>query len=200
MPSDSIRRTTSVGLWHDSAESNSNNVFGSIEIWPGLWDDSAEAQAIAGEIQRFLVNPAQSSLTLTAPPIPWTRELKNPIGWDFLPFILLIGAVMALLQQGRCEFNRSTEELDVKYFGPRTKAEKFSLKVVEFVAIEEFNSAGHIAYRVVLVTRMGDRYPLDHFFSPGLASKKAIAETIREFLDLPPVQVLPNQSKILLKS
>ncbi|WP_277774228.1 hypothetical protein [Thermoleptolyngbya sichuanensis] len=43
--------------------------------------------------------------------------------------------------------------------------------------------------RIVFVMQSGDRLPLMRTYSAGIPGKQAVAEAIREFLELPPVEM-----------
>lgn len=149
----------------------------------GLWQNVSDrrARAIADDIQRFLVNPAQSSLTVVTPH-PWMMTAVIPA--------MVIGAIALLLRQApRFEFDRATGRAQF-WQTDQPWAMELWLKEIQAVAIEYWQDEDtNEGYRVVLVTQKGDRHPLTQTFSSGLESKRAAAESIRSFLGLPPLEM-----------
>jgi hypothetical protein len=174
----------------------------------GLWKNPDEARAIADKIQRFLTNPAQSSLRDIHPPISW---MQRDIGYLqrallryllFNPWEILIVASLLLLslREGYCEFDRLTGKLSFRtLFGKATKT--VSLSDIESIAIEEFqwtSSSEGLLYRIVVLTKTGKRLPIElAFVDSNLSIRQETAKTIQDFLNLPPVQIIAPGSNSL---
>lgn len=137
-------------------------------------------QQMAEEVQRFLANPARSSLAIQ------TRS-----GWGFMWGSLgLMGVAIALLRRKphRFEFDRLMGKMQGFAANDRLKQE-LSLREIQSVVIEQHKDEDMTGYRVVLLTQTGDRHPLNQIYSSNLESKQEAAEAIRAFLRLPPVEI-----------
>ncbi|WP_448604444.1 hypothetical protein [Thermoleptolyngbya sp.] len=188
LPRDSVRSITAIGLGVGSDPRH--------EMQLGLWGDRARAQAAADEIQRFMLNPARSSLSIVSEPIFWMDEIEQFAGLELFPILYMAswGLLFIRAQQSQCEFDRSTGELRLKFWGLRSGNKTLALADIEQVAIGEVYLENSTAYKVFVVMKNGDRHPLEPCFSSELASVQAAAETVRAFLNLPPVQVLSRKS------
>jgi hypothetical protein len=187
----------------------------SLEMQIGFWRDFYEAEAIANEIQRFLGNPAQPSLRVISPSISWMQaynERLRSIAFGLQPaFIVLfsmIGLAFMSLRQRYYKFDRLTGQLSYQSMFAWQKEKTLPLAEIKSVAIEEstapsadgasgtFSNRCDIDwyYRIVILTKTGERLPIESFAGLNLEQRQEMAEAIREFLALPPVQSLPRIS------
>ncbi|WOB42020.1 hypothetical protein HNI00_01695 [Thermoleptolyngbya oregonensis NK1-22] len=142
--------------------------------------DEARAQQMAEAVQRFLANPARSSVTI-----------QTLSGWGFLWVPLgLTSLAIALLRRKphRFEFNRLMGKMQALGANGRLKQELW-LREIQSVVIEQCTGEDLTGYSVVLLTQQGDRHPLTETYSSNLESKQEAAEAIRAFLGLPPVEI-----------
>ncbi|QKD81331.1 hypothetical protein HPC62_03315 [Thermoleptolyngbya sichuanensis A183] len=63
------------------------------------------------------------------------------------------------------------------------------MREIQSIVIEQSTLEGQAVARIVFVMQSGDRLPLIHTYSAGVPGKQAVAEAIREFLELPPVEM-----------
>lgn len=181
-----------------------------IEMRVGLWKNPDEARAIADKIQRFLTNPAQSSLRDIHPPISWMERDIEYLQRAFLSLCYLFYPVWGILmgpstlllslRQGYCKFDRLTGKLSFRpLFGKATKT--VPLSDIESIAIEEFqwvSSSRGYRYRIVALTKTGKRLPIElAFVDSNLSIRQETTKAIRDFLDLPPVQIIAPGSNSL---
>ncbi|MBF2084601.1 hypothetical protein [Thermoleptolyngbya sp. C42_A2020_037] len=176
--------------------------FSNLEMRVGLWKNPDEARAIADKIQRFLSNPAQSSLRDVHPPISWMQrdiEYLQCTLISLLPIWAYLIFPLSSILRGYCKFNRLTGKLSFKpLFG---KAKTVPLSDIESIAIEEFqwtSSSSGLLYRIVALTKTGKRLPIElAFIDSNLSIRQETAKVIQDFLDLPPVQIIsPGNSSV----
>jgi hypothetical protein len=150
----------------------------------GLHDERNDRRPnqIYESIQRFLANPAQSNIVVDTPINNWSGTILPPAVSSIIACDLLRRKAF------RFEFDRLAGTLQIFGANGRVKRE-LSLGEVESIAIEQWTSDESVGYRVVLVMKTGDRYPLTQTYSSGLKSKQAAAEAVRAFLKLPPVEM-----------
>ncbi|MBF2084602.1 hypothetical protein [Thermoleptolyngbya sp. C42_A2020_037] len=186
----------------------------SLEMQIGFWKDFYEAEAIANEIQRFLGNPAQPSLRVISPSISWIQAYNqrlSGIAFALQPaFIVpfsIIGLVFMSFRQGYYKFDRLTGQLSYQSIFAWQKEKTLPLAEIKSVAIEEFTapSADDTSstysnrcdidwyYRIVILTKTGERLPIESSAGLNLEKTQETAEAIREFLALPPVQIVPGK-------
>lgn len=182
----------------------------SLEMQIGFWRDFYEAEAIANEIQRFLGNPAQPSLRVISPSISWMqaynqrlRSIAFGLQPAFIVLFSMFGLAFMSLRQGYCKFDRLTGQLFYQSVFAWQKEKTLPLAEIKSVAIEEstapsadgtFSNRCDIDwyYRIVILTKTGERLPIESFAGLNLEQRQETAEVIREFLTLPPVQSLPR--------
>ncbi|MFQ3618843.1 MAG: hypothetical protein SNJ57_18175 [Cyanobacteriota bacterium] len=98
-------------------------------------------------------------------------------------------AIALLRRKGfRFEFDRLSGTLQI--FGANGRLRRqISLREIQSIVIEQSTLEGEVVGRIVFVMQSGDRLPLMRTYSSGLPGKQLVAEAIREFLKLPPVEM-----------
>ncbi|MDG2616759.1 hypothetical protein P7L53_10925 [Thermoleptolyngbya sichuanensis XZ-Cy5] len=78
----------------------------------------------------------------------------------------------------------------LQIFGADGRLKKqIPLREIQSIAIQQSRLKGRAVARIVFVMQSGDRLPLMRTYSAGIPGKQAVAEAIREFLELPPVEM-----------
>lgn len=145
--------------------------------------DIERAQRITDNLQRFLANPARSRITIT------TGDTLEHWTFTLVSIGSLMIAIALLRRKGfRFEFDRLSGTLQI--FGANGRLRRqISLREIQSIVIEQSTLEGEVVGRIVFVMQSGDRLPLMRTYSSGLPGKQLVAEAIREFLKLPPVEM-----------
>lgn len=140
-----------------------------------------ERQELISQINAFIENPSQTSLT-----VQQDDRLTGFVGLCISGFFFFLSLlIMALCPVITCSFDKELDRMTIKrqrWFGE--KILEYSINEISDVKVEDSSTDDGSVYRVTLTLSSGENVSPTRSYTSGFEEKQYIAKLIKSFLNL----------------